>query len=100
MRYNKRVAFAKKIKGQYNPKTSKTETYEKRYDAIPCNISPLSPQKTVVQYGDIKKDINVIRLNGHFEPTVTHAYINNTKYQITKRIDYEHDTVFYVEEVK
>ena len=100
MRYNKRVAFAKEIKGQYNPKTSKTETYEKRYDAIPCNISPLSPQKTVVQYGDINKDINVIRLNGHFEPTVTHAYINDAKYQITKRIDYEHDTVFYVEEVK
>lgn len=100
MRYNKRVAFAKETKGQYNPKTSKIETYEKHYDAIPCNISPLSPQKTVVQYGDINKDINVIRLNGRFEPTVTHAYINNVKYQITKRIDYEHDTVFYVEEVK
>lgn len=54
----------------------------------------------MVQYGDINKDINVIRLNGHFEPTVTHAYINDAKYQITKRIDYEHDTVFYVEEVK
>ena len=92
--------FAKETKGHYNPKTSRTETYEKRYDAIPCNISPLSPQKTVVQYGDINKDINVIRLNGHFEPTVTHAYINDAKYQITKRIDYEHDTVFYVEEVK
>lgn len=92
--------FAKETKGKYNPKISKTETYEKHYDAIPCNISPLSPQKTVVQYGDINKDINIIRLNGHFEPTVTHAYINDTKYQITKRIDYEHDTVFYVEEVK
>ncbi|MDK7928283.1 hypothetical protein QP635_00085 [Staphylococcus hominis] len=100
MRYNKRVVFAKETKGKYNPKTSKTETYEKRYDAIPCNISPLSPQKTVVQYGDINKDINIIRLNGRFEPTVTHAYINDVKYQITKRIDYEHDTVFYVEEVK
>lgn len=100
MRYNKRVVFARETKGQYNPKTCKVEVYEKRYDAIPCNISPLSPQKTVVQYGDIKKDINIIRLNGHFEPTVTHAYINDTKYQITKRIDYEHDTVFYVEEVK
>ncbi|WP_317952335.1 hypothetical protein [Staphylococcus sp. NWU MK-U1] len=100
MRYNKRVVFAKETKEKYNPKTSKTETYEKRYDAIPCNISPLSPQKTVVQYGDINKDINVIRLNGRFHPTVTHAYINDVKYQITKRIDYEHDTVFYVEEVK
>ena len=92
--------FAKETKGKYNPKISKTETYEKHNYAIPSNISPLSPQKTVVQYGDINKDINIIRLNGHFEPTVTHAYINDTKYQITKRIDYEHDTVFYVEEVK
>lgn len=54
----------------------------------------------MVQYGDINKDINIIRLNGRFEPIVTHAYINDTKYQITKRIDYEHDTVFYIEEVK
>lgn len=100
MRYNKRVVFAKETKGKYNPKTSRIETYEKRYDAIPCNISPLSPAKTVVQYGNINKDINVIRLNGRFHPTVTHTYINDVKYQITKRIDYEHDTVFYVEEVK
>ena len=28
LRYNKRVVFAKETKGQYNPKTSRTETYE------------------------------------------------------------------------
>lgn len=58
------------------------------------------PQRTNLEYGDVTKDINVIRLNGRFEPKVTHAYIKGSKYIITKRIDYEHDTVFYAEEVK
>nr|DAT54113.1 MAG TPA: hypothetical protein [Caudoviricetes sp.] len=30
---------------------------------------------------------------------MTHAYINGVKYLIVKKINYEHDTVFYVEEV-
>ncbi|PAK64095.1 hypothetical protein B9K00_08650 [Staphylococcus caprae] len=100
MRYNKRVAFSKEAKSKYNPKTSQYEVSETVYDEIPCNISPLSPQRTSLEYGDVKKDINVIRLNGHFEPFVTHAYVKGIKYLITKKISYEHDTVFYVEEVK
>ncbi|COD84766.1 MULTISPECIES: hypothetical protein [Staphylococcus] len=100
MRYNKRVQFAVETKGAYNPKTNKTEKVERVYDPIPCNISPLSVEKTVVEFGDIKKAINIIRLNGHFEAKVTHAYINGVKYLIVKKINYEHDTVFYVEEVK
>ena len=100
MRYNKRVKFSKEIKGGYNPKTSKYDVKEQVYNEVPCNISPLSPQRTNLEYGDVTKDINVIRLNGRFEPKVTHAYIKGVKYIITKRIDYEHDTVFYAEEVK
>jgi len=100
LRYNKRVSFSKETKGSYNPKTSKYDVKEKLYVEVPCNISPLSPQRTNLEYGDVTKDINVIRLNGRFEPKVTHAYIKGSKYIITKRIDYEHDTVFYAEEVK
>ncbi|GMX40813.1 hypothetical protein ScKU71_20410 [Streptococcus canis] len=100
MRYNKRVKFSKETKGSYNPKTSKYDVKEKVFDIVPCNISPLSPQRTSLEYGDVTKQINVIRLNGHIEPQVTHAYIKGSKYIITKRIDYEHDTVFYAEEVK
>jgi len=99
LRYNKRVKFSKEIKGGYNTKTSKYDVKEQVYSEVPCNISPLSPQRTNLEYGDVTKYINVIRLNGHFEPQVTHAYIKGVKHIITKRIDYEHDTVFYVEEV-
>nr|DAY15344.1 MAG TPA: head closure knob [Caudoviricetes sp.] len=94
------MKFSKEIKGSYNPKTSKYDVKEKVFDIVPCNISPLSPQRTNLEYGDVTKDINVIRLNGRFEPKVTHAYIKDVKYIITKRINYEHDTVFYAEEVK
>lgn len=99
MRYSDRVTFAIETKGTYNPKTSKYENTERVLGPIPCNYSPLSPGKTTLEFGDVKKGINVIRLNGHFEQNVTHAFIKSIKHQIVKRIDYEYDTVFYVEEV-
>lgn len=99
MRYSNRVRFVVEVKGTYNPKTSKYENTERVLSPIPCNYSPLSPSKTTLEFGDVKKRINVIRLNGHFDQNVTHAFIKGIKHQIVKRIDYEYDTVFYVEEV-
>ncbi|MCF7581271.1 hypothetical protein L4I60_03225 [Staphylococcus epidermidis] len=99
MRYNDRVTFAIESKGSYNPKTSRYDNSMLKLNPMPCNHSPLSPGKTALEFGDVKKSINVVRLNGHFKEQVTHAFIKGIKHQIVKRIDYEHDTVFYIEEV-
>ncbi|MDW3782131.1 MULTISPECIES: hypothetical protein [Staphylococcus] len=100
MRYDNRVIFAIEKEKVYNPKTSKTEQSMEVLEPIPCNFSPLSSQRTALEYGDVKKRMNVIRLNGNYNYPVTHAYIDNKKYLIVKPIYYRHDTVFYVEEVK
>lgn len=100
MRYDNRVTFAIEKEKVYNPKTSKTEKPIEVLEPIPCNFSPLSSQRTALEYGDVKKRVNVIRLQGNYTEPVTLAFIDDKKYLIVKPIYYRHDTVFYVEEVK
>lgn len=95
MRYTDRVTLFSKGNKVYNPQTS---SYE--YKNIPANISPLSKARTSVEYGDFKRDINIVRLQGNFKEEVTHAKIKDKQYLIVNQIDYYHDTVFHVEEVK
>lgn len=100
MRYDNRVVFVTEKEKIYNPQTSKYEKSIEHSEPIPCNFNPLSSQRTALEYGDVKKSINVIRLRGNYTKLVTHALIDGKKYLITKPIHYRHDTVFYVEEVK
>lgn len=99
MRYDNRVKFVIEKDKVYNPKTSKYEKAVNFYETLPCNISPLSSQRTALEYGDVKKHINVIRIQGVFDEPVTHAYVEGKKYLIVRPVQYRHDTVFYVEEV-
>lgn len=101
MRYTDRVTLLTKGNKVYNSKTSSYEyKNSSEYKDIPANISPLSKARTSVEYGDIKRDINIVRLQGNFEHDVSHALIKDKQYLIVNQIDYYHDTVFHVEEVK
>lgn len=101
MRYTDRVTLFSKGNKVYNPQTSSYEyKNSSEYKNIPANISPLSKARTSVEYGDIKRDINIVRLQGNFKEEVTHAKIKDKQYLIVNQIDYYHDTVFHVEEVK
>lgn len=101
MRYTDRVTLYSKGQRIYDAQTS---SYKYRngneYVDIPANISPLSKARTSVEYGDIKRDINIVRLQGNFDHDVSHALIKDKRYLIVNQIDYYHDTVFHVEEVK
>ncbi|WP_342610254.1 hypothetical protein [Staphylococcus hsinchuensis] len=100
MRYSDRITFERQGAKVYNPKTSRYElTNSIRYENIPCNLSPLSRQRTALEYGDVKRDINIVRLQGQFLNEVTHAYIGQRQYLIVDKIVYMHDTVYYIEEV-
>ena len=100
MRYEDRATLVKKGQRQYNPDTGKYEiTGQHIYDSIPCNKSPLSPQRTAVEFGEVTRDISILRLNNRFNKPVTHVYINDVKYLIVRSVKYRRDTVFYIEEV-
>lgn len=100
MRYEHRATLVKEGQKQYNPDTGKYERAGQQiYDSVPCNKSPLSPQRTAVEFGEVTRDISIIRLNNRFDEAVTHAYIDGVKYLIVRPVRYRRDTVFYIEEV-
>ncbi|MCI2948336.1 hypothetical protein FH144_07840 [Staphylococcus caledonicus] len=100
MRYEHRATLVKEGQKQYNPDTGKYEVVgQKIYNSLPCNKSPLSPQRTAVEFGEVTRDISLIRLSNRFEKPVTHVYIDNVKYLIVRSVKYRRDTVFYIEEV-
>ncbi|WP_256934045.1 hypothetical protein [Mammaliicoccus sciuri] len=88
-------------KGDYNPKTSKYEKRQLIYDEIPCNLSPISTQRLVLEFGDISRKISIVRVKvkGRYDKLVSHAHINGVKYKVIRPIFHRHDTAFYVESV-
>lgn len=100
MRYDKRVDLTLIGDKQYNPDTGQTERPETViYENLPCHKSPLSPQRTAIAFGDVKRDVSIIRLRGQISDKISHAYIANRKYVVVRHTYYRHDTVMYLEEV-
>lgn len=100
MRYENRATLVKEFAKEYNPDTGKSEAPAPvNYDTVPCNISPLSAERTALDFGDVARDINIIRLNNRFDKYVTHAYVDGTKYLIVKHVKYRRDTSLFVEQV-
>lgn len=99
MRLSDRVTFLCEEQGDYNPKVSKYEKRQLIYDEIPCNLSPLSTQRLVLEFGDISRKISIVRVKGRYNEIVSHTFINGVKYKVIRTIPYRHDTAFYVESV-
>lgn len=100
MRYENRVTLVKEGQRRYDPDAGKYVSTESNiYDSLPCNLSPLSPERTAIEFGEVTRDINIIRINNRVDKPVTHAYIDGSKYTVIRPVKYRRDTVFYVEEV-
>lgn len=100
MRYDKRVTLAFRGDPAYNPDTGKTEEPEQIiYTDKPCHRSPLSPQRTAVTFGNVQRDVSLIRLQGQVRDKINHAYMDDREYTVVQHTYYRHDTVMYLEEV-
>lgn len=100
MRYEDRATLVKEGAKRYDPDTGKYTSPEQHiYNAVPCNKSPLSAERTAVEFGEVTRDISIVRLNNRFDEAVTHTYVNGVKYVVIRTVRYRRDTVFYVEEV-
>ena len=100
MRYDQRTKLVYEGAKRYNPNTGKTEKDERIiYTSIPCHKSPLSPERTAVEFGNVQRDVSIIRLRGQILDNVSHAYINDRKYIVVRHTYYRRDTVMYLEQV-
>lgn len=101
MRYNDRVQFLYETKGLYNTQTSKYDVISKNVgELMACNLNPLSTERVMLEFGDIKRDISVLRLQGTFDKEVTHCLVRGAKYVVLRHVAYTHDTVYYIEQVR
>lgn len=100
MRYDQRARLVYEGDKRYNPNTGKTEKdISIIYTSIPCHKSPLSPERTAVEFGNVQRDVSIIRLRGQILDNVSHAYIDDRKYIVVRHTYYRHDTVMYLEQV-
>ena len=100
MRYDQRARLVYEGDKRYNPDTGKTEKDERViYTSIPCHKSPLSPERTAVEFGNVQRDVSIIRLRGQISDKISHAYIKGRKYIVVRHTYYRHDTVMYLEQV-
>ncbi|CAC8001683.1 phage-like protein [Staphylococcus aureus] len=99
MRYKDRVIFQLEQVTTYNPKTSKKENALITYDAIPCNINPISRARKQLEFGDVKNDVSVLRIKESISYPVSHVLVNGIRYKIVDTRIYRHETSYYIEEV-
>ncbi|HED9457006.1 hypothetical protein GZ138_06575 [Staphylococcus aureus] len=99
MRYEDRAVFQLEQVATYNPKTSKKENTFITYDAIPCNINPISRARKQLEFGDVKNDVSVLRIKESISYPVSHVLINGIRYKIVDTRVYRHETSYYIEEV-
>lgn len=99
MRYEDRVIFQLEQVATYNPKTSKKENTLITYDAIPCNINPISRARKQLEFGDVKNNVSVLRIKESISYPVSHVLVNGIRYKIVDTRIYRHETSYYIEEV-
>ncbi|RYS38810.1 hypothetical protein [Staphylococcus pseudintermedius] len=63
MRYSERDDLVVEERSKYNPLTKKEEASYKTYTKIPCNVNRLSKERTQLEFGEMPKDVTVVRLS-------------------------------------
>ena len=68
-------------------------------ETLPCNRNTLTAEKVRIEFGEVTKDINVIRLPKVLDYEPTHASMYGKEYKVIKTKTYQHSTSLYVKEV-
>ncbi|WP_432368685.1 hypothetical protein [Staphylococcus chromogenes] len=99
MRLSERVTFVTEGERKYNPKTSKTEVVTINHRGMPCNINPLKRERVRVEFGNLTRDISVVRVRGSIAPRPTKALVKGRKYNVVDTRYYHGITSVFVEEI-
>ncbi|HLR66769.1 MAG TPA: hypothetical protein VK105_06460 [Virgibacillus sp.] len=97
MRFSDRVTFVTQEEGGLDPDTGNHKEGEKITYQIPANINTLGTNRTVELFGELDKEIKVIRLIQPYYERIDYVLINDVKHVIQKRVNHRRKTVLYVE---
>lgn len=99
MRYSERVDLIVEELGKYNPLTKKKEVVQKTYTNVPCNVNRLTRERTQLEFGEMAKDMSVVRLPKQLRFEPTHVFLKGRKYKIMDIRVYDRSTSLFVSEV-
>ncbi|HCV1856342.1 hypothetical protein [Staphylococcus aureus] len=100
MNYKERVTLLHRFDSKYNPTTKRKEIIKDEIGTFACNVNALTAENVRLEFGEVSKDINVIRLPTMIEIDIpTHAIIADKLYKVVKLKHYAHTTSIYAKEL-
>lgn len=100
MNYKERVTLLHRFDSKYNPTMKRKEIIKDEIGTFACNVNALTAENVRLEFGEVSKDINVIRLPTMIEIDIpTHAIIADKLYKVVKLKRYAHTTSIYAKEL-
>ena len=90
MRYDDRITFRKMTtQCKYNPDTGLTSAPTFEDVTLPCEIGPVSAERTLRLFGSITLRANIVRLQRHFTGAYAEVKVNGKPYEVLRQIDHD-----------
>ena len=90
MRYNHRIVFKKiSIPARYDPDTGTTSSAVYAYTIIPCEIGPVSADRTVKLFGEITVRAFVVRLQRTYAEGYDEVSVDGRPFEVLRHIDHD-----------
>lgn len=90
MIYKHRITFRKMTApGKYNPATGLTSAPTFEDVTLPCEIGPVSAERTLRLFGSITLRANIVRLQRQFTGAYAEVKVNGKPYEVLRQIDHD-----------
>ena len=103
MRYADRITFRALTKAAaYNPDTGTTDPAQYTDTTMPCDLGPVSIERTARLFGDVTIRASVARLQRPYTGRVDEVLVNGRPFQVLREIEREREGpgAFYLQEIK
>ena len=75
--------------GSYNPDTGLTSAPTFADVTLPCEIGPVSAERTLRLFGSIILRANIVRLQRQFSGAYAEVKVNGKPYEVLRQIDHD-----------
>lgn len=90
MIYKHRITFRNIVsQGGYNPDTGKTEPPTYKLTVVPCEISPVSGERTLRLFGSITIKAFVVRLQRTYTAHYQDVTIDGKSYEVIRHVNHD-----------
>ena len=97
MRYSDRCVLISPSQQIFDYETGDTITVEGKRELVACNISKVGLDRVKQLFGELDRQMIIVRLQGQYKDDVSFIEIDDTKHKVYRKMEYRKDVAFYVE---